>query len=218
MRPLHILTLILVLISAPVFAGTPIELTLPEGYNEFTFSLSNIWNRDIEGLTVEIDTKALPSGVNNLTEKQSFQIMRGQRGLESLVLRFDVSHAPVNRTEIPLIFTDNKGNQWKYALILNINGSDSGPQYIDALFENYPNPFNPSTTIKYSLKENRRTELIIYNITGQKIRTLVNSMQNAGNHIIQWDGRDDSGYDVSSGYYFYKLESGILYPKIWTEE
>jgi hypothetical protein len=79
------------------------------------------------------------------------------------------------------------------------------PQTNSYILCNYPNPFNPETTINYSLKENTKVSLNIYNIKGQIVATLVNQNKGAGNHSIAWNGNDDSGNLVSSGIYFYKL-------------
>jgi sugar lactone lactonase YvrE len=73
---------------------------------------------------------------------------------------------------------------------------------------NYPNPFNPSTTINYSLKVNSKVLLNIYNIKGQKVKTLVNELLLAGEHSAIWNGRDANDKQVSSGIYFYKLKAG----------
>ena len=73
---------------------------------------------------------------------------------------------------------------------------------------NYPNPFNPTTTINYSLKENVKVLLNIYNIKGQLVKVLFNDFQNAGEHSAIWNGDDESGKSVSSGIYFYKLKAG----------
>ena len=73
---------------------------------------------------------------------------------------------------------------------------------------NYPNPFNPTTTINYSLKENSKVELDIYNIKGQKVKSLVNEVLPAGEYSVIWDGRDSNDKRVSSGIYFYKLKAG----------
>ncbi len=72
---------------------------------------------------------------------------------------------------------------------------------------NYPNPFNPQTEIKFSLAEEGRAELSIYNLKGQKVRTLVNDHINQGEHSIVWNGKDSNNNDVSSGVYFYKLKT-----------
>ena len=77
------------------------------------------------------------------------------------------------------------------------------------LNQNYPNPFNPTTTISFSLPEASRVTLAVYNVLGQKVRTLINNqLATAGLHAKQWDGRDDAGRQVASGIYFYKLEAG----------
>ncbi|MBN1292028.1 MAG: T9SS type A sorting domain-containing protein [Candidatus Latescibacteria bacterium] len=76
------------------------------------------------------------------------------------------------------------------------------------LFQNSPNPFNPSTTISFSLLESHLTTLTVYNISGQKIRELAADYKTAGTHTVQWDGRDDSGRTVSSGIYITRLKSG----------
>ena len=81
------------------------------------------------------------------------------------------------------------------------------------LEQNYPNPFNPSTTIKYSIpnveNENLHSvQLIIYNILGREVVTLINQEQSSGNYQVQWDGKNDNGTRVSSGVYFYRLIAG----------
>ncbi|MBN2829510.1 MAG: T9SS type A sorting domain-containing protein [Candidatus Cloacimonetes bacterium] len=73
---------------------------------------------------------------------------------------------------------------------------------------NYPNPFNPVTTISYSIPENADLTLEIFNIKGQKIKTLVNSKVIAGEHTIVWNGTDLNNRTVPSGVYFYKLKAG----------
>ena len=77
-----------------------------------------------------------------------------------------------------------------------------------ALHQNYPNPFNPTTTINYDLPKNAHVEIVIYNILGQNIRTLVNDDKPFGYHSVVWDGMTDSGESVSSGLYIYRIISG----------
>lgn len=76
--------------------------------------------------------------------------------------------------------------------------------------QNYPNPFNSATTISYDLSKYTHTELTIFNILGQKIRTLVNCKQPAGSYQIQWDGQDNEGRDVASGIYLYRFKAGTF--------
>ncbi len=73
---------------------------------------------------------------------------------------------------------------------------------------NYPNPFNPQTTIEFSIPEAANTTLDIYNVRGQKINTLINDRLDADTHQVVWNGTDASGKNVTSGIYFYKLNSG----------
>ena len=73
------------------------------------------------------------------------------------------------------------------------------------LLRNYPNPFNPQTTISYDLPQSCQPSLKIYNMRGQLVRTLLGNEQSAGMHKVLWDGRDENGILVSSGVYMYKL-------------
>jgi hypothetical protein len=77
-----------------------------------------------------------------------------------------------------------------------------------ALDQNFPNPFNPTTTIRYSLKENVDVRLDIYNIMGQKVITLVNKRQAAGSYQMIWDAKNQYGSRVATGLYFYRLIAG----------
>ncbi len=76
------------------------------------------------------------------------------------------------------------------------------------LFGNYPNPFNPSTTISYQLSKDSDVTLTIYNIKGQKVKTLVNETLPVGRYSIVWNGKDNNNKLTSSGIYFYKLSTG----------
>ena len=77
-----------------------------------------------------------------------------------------------------------------------------------ALCGNYPNPFNPTTTIEFSLPQTGFTDLVIYNMTGQKVRELVSQTMTGGTHSVVWDGRDSSGLPVSAGMYLTRLRMG----------
>ena len=77
-----------------------------------------------------------------------------------------------------------------------------------ALANNYPNPFNPETTIKYALPDPVDVRLEIYNMLGQQVRTLVAEPQNAGRYTVRWDATNESGHSLSTGIYFYRLVAG----------
>jgi flagellar hook assembly protein FlgD len=76
------------------------------------------------------------------------------------------------------------------------------------LSQNYPNPFNPTTTISYGLPYDAQVRLDIFNIMGQKVRTLIDFRQVAGFRNVTWDGRDGAGKSVASGVYFYRINAG----------
>jgi hypothetical protein len=79
---------------------------------------------------------------------------------------------------------------------------------IFGLADNYPNPFNPETTLKYQLPEAADVKLEVYNVVGQVVRTLVADHQNAGRYVVQWDATNDNGQPLSSGIYFYHIQAG----------
>jgi hypothetical protein len=75
---------------------------------------------------------------------------------------------------------------------------------------NYPNPFNPSTTIKFNLSSQDHVELSIYALDGSKVATVINEVISAGENSVVWNGRDDQGLSVSSGTYFYQLRTSTM--------
>ena len=77
-----------------------------------------------------------------------------------------------------------------------------------SLSQNVPNPFNPETIISYALPQSEQVKLVIYNVLGQEIRTLVNAFKPAGRYRVVWNSRDDFGRSVSSGVYFYQITAG----------
>ncbi len=73
------------------------------------------------------------------------------------------------------------------------------------LRQNYPNPFNPTTVIEYALPKASGVNIQIYNMLGQKVRNLVDELQEPGYKTVSWDGKDGNGKEVSSGIYFYRI-------------
>lgn len=76
------------------------------------------------------------------------------------------------------------------------------------LMQNSPNPFNPATTIAFELPQAADVDVAVYNLVGQRLRTLVSEQKAPGRYQVVWDGKDDSGRDVSSGVYFYRYHAG----------
>lgn len=77
-----------------------------------------------------------------------------------------------------------------------------------SLSQNYPNPFNPHTVIEYALPKESKVKIVVYNILGQKVRVLKDEIEKEGYKRVIWDGRDDSGSEVASGIYFYRIVAG----------
>lgn len=98
--------------------------------------------------------------------------------------------------------------------VFSIGPSSSCPGYEDVspssfwVSHNYPNPFNPVTTIEYALPKGCYVEITIYNILGQKVTSLVHESQKAGHYVIEWNGKSDHEEEVASGIYFYQLKAG----------
>ena len=80
---------------------------------------------------------------------------------------------------------------------------------VNALHQNHPNPFNPSTTISFSLRSHGHVSLAVYDVTGRLVRVLVDGFKEAGPHEVTWDGRGREGSAVASGLYFYRFETGV---------
>jgi fibronectin type 3 domain-containing protein len=86
------------------------------------------------------------------------------------------------------------------------DGEENTPRSF-SLKQNYPNPFNPETIIEYNLPKGCQVEMVVYNVLGQKVRTLIEEHQKPGRHRVLWDGRDEEGRDVSSGIYLYRMKT-----------
>jgi len=89
-----------------------------------------------------------------------------------------------------------------------VSESDVVFPLVTELRGNFPNPFNPETTISFSLAKDSNVTIEIFNIRGQKIRTLVSNYYQIGSYNVVWNGRDDNGNQVGSGIYFYRMNTG----------
>jgi gamma-glutamylcyclotransferase (GGCT)/AIG2-like uncharacterized protein YtfP len=110
-----------------------------------------------------------------------------------------------------LAAVDHAGNVSDYsevveAAVLSIDEEMIPDVY--ALHQNYPNPFNPVTTLRYDLPEDATVSIIIYDVMGRKVRSLINTTQSAGFRSIHWNATNDMGEPVSAGMYIYMIQAG----------
>lgn len=172
------------------------------------------FNAEVEGNNVKLNWTAATQ-LNN----QGFEIQRKAEGLDFQTVGF-IKGAGTTSDQKSYSYSDKNlqdGNytyrlkqvdfNGAYAYSSTVNVSVVMPK-VYSLSQNYPNPFNPTTMIKYSVPEAQHVTLEIYNSLGEKIRTLVNSAQEAGNHTVQWDGLNSSGRSTASGMYLYKITAG----------
>ncbi len=181
------------------------SLRLYAGENTIAFGLVNESGTAVKSLEVIPDAEKFPNGVR--VEKTVIPVDFASETLElSLQIDVDPGHEGTVVT-LPLILIGDTGHRWHVALPATI---DVRTITKTELLPNHPNPFNPETTIYYRLagSEKQETKLLIYNIIGQKIRTLVQEYQASGEHVVRWDGTDDHGQKVSSGIYMYHLTFG----------
>ncbi len=131
----------------------------------------------------------------NQTTQDTFFVLQGFAENEELTAR------------ITAIYESGTAAAPDYTFNYVVANDPDDVNLVTELKGNYPNPFNPTTHIEFSLKKAGRVELAVYNINGQKVRTLVSEEMEADNHKVTWNGKDDRGNSVSSGVYFYRLQT-----------
>jgi hypothetical protein len=141
----------------------------------------------------------------------------GMRIGESLVIRIFQAESNREFETVASYETGGEGYQANALIMLSeLTGKPSetvaktanGKPQSFSLGQNFPNPFNPETTITFELPAASKVTLQIYNALGQEIRTLTDSMFQPGVHRMVWDGKNDSGAQVTSGVYFYTIRAG----------
>lgn len=182
------------------------RMTLSEGESRIVLTLDNRTGADLPSVTVSVDDSALPSWLTVRSGDDAVSSPAGELDGGKLILSVTLTGAPPDaEAAIPLTFRDAGGGSWRHTL--PIRAIESKP-ITDALIGNYPNPFNPSTTIAYSLAESRSATITIHNALGQTVRTFRDIPRSPGRHAVLWDGRDDGGRPVSSGVYYGVVRAG----------
>ncbi|MFH0735265.1 MAG: collagen-binding domain-containing protein, partial [bacterium] len=134
-----------------------------------------------------------------------------QSGIESSwsqlgMVGFGVSALMLDKGVLYAVTSD--GKLYKNSTVTSVNENGNNLDYSFSLEQNYPNPFNPSTIIKYSIAEASNVKLIVYDILGREIVTLINNDLLPGSYSMVWNANDKFGKKVTSGIYFYSLEAG----------
>ncbi|MFQ5603725.1 MAG: DNRLRE domain-containing protein [bacterium] len=172
---------------------------------DFLDSLSASQTVGIEGVYSWGFSKRMATDVQfwlqHPTENDGWILIGGESGPGS-AKRFDSRSHPMESNR-PLL-------RVMFSMPTSVSENEPSPPVEFALQQNYPNPFNPNTTIVYSIPPGVGTtfvQLVIYNLQGQTVRTLVRENRLSGRHTIEWAGRNDAGAEVSSGIYFVRLTS-----------
>jgi len=108
--------------------------------------------------------------------------------------------------------TDLKGKitSLSKSTILEVHSSNNSPKRSFSLIGNYPNPFNPSTNIEFNLETGSTISIDIFNLLGQKIKSIQNGYLTNGKHSVKWNGKDEKGKSVGSGLYFARISDGKM--------
>ncbi len=129
-----------------------------------------------------------------------------------------ITHQTVTEGELGFEFEDEaiRGNRTYYYLLEESWGGNAGTKHgpfmlknlvSNSLEQNYPNAFNPITNIRFSVAQRGPVKLVLYNVAGQRVKTLINKVLEADTYQVEWNGRDENGKDVSSGIYLYRMET-----------
>jgi photosystem II stability/assembly factor-like uncharacterized protein len=169
---------------------TSLTITNP-GYDTLSIQTISSTNTEFSGSTVSLTVP--PHGVRQITVKFSPNTCGDQTGLLTFV-----SNSSTSPDSVSLY------GEGLYVVAVNDKPVQPSAQL---LAQNFPNPFNPMTRIVFSLPSPILTTVRVYNMLGQEVATLVSQQLNAGEHIVEWDGKD-----VVSGVYFYRIQAGS-----WTE-
>lgn len=189
-------------------ADYPSTPTIAVSYSDF-YQHSTTFIGDISGWSVP------PSGTGNLDDDPEFADRNGyDYHLDSSSPLLDAGDPGMSDPDQSVIEMGRYGGTSEHTpsslmkpVVLQ---TESEPELPDAFAvgQNFPNPFNPETTIAYALPQASDVRLVIYSALGQEVRTLIHGVRPAGFHRIVWDSRDNMGRQVSSGIYLYRLVAG----------
>jgi subtilisin family serine protease len=197
-------------IAAPSIAATPDPLvcdtTVVGGSSTTTLDIHNV---GLMNLDVSSITSTLPG--NFSAEPTSFTVAPGEA--MSVEVTFSPDQVGDFSAFLQIVSNDPTTDTLSVAVsgVGEMTTSSSVEEGLPREFSvspNFPNPFNPTTTIKYDLPASAPVELVVYSLLGGKVRTLISREMEAGYHQVDWDGKNDSGVPVTSGVYLYRFTAG----------
>ncbi|RKY65739.1 MAG: hypothetical protein DRQ02_09820 [Candidatus Latescibacterota bacterium] len=205
-------TLILGLALSVQASSLPV-LELEPGTNQISILVVNQRKTALDSVDVAVNSD-LP-GWLKITGTTPVDVPAGAE--QKLSLNLQVGEVtPGTSGELPLVLKNRTGHSWQVKALVKVV-----PPSRYELLPNFPNPFNPATTIAFSIpgtsrqaaqpsagQATVRCRLLIYNLLGQKVKTLVSETKAPGRYKVQWDGTDEGGHRVASGVYFYRLIAG----------
>ena len=197
--------------------------TWSEMWSETTENLTDIWGLfelPVATLLQSFSTEAAASSVTirwSLSEMESGAELRVSRMTDAAAVYVIDEDPGIDREGLSFTYTDDDVEPGReYSYLVEYSSGDGWSTLIEtdrigipfaplALMPNYPNPFNPSTRITYSVPETGHVSLVVYDVSGRLVRVLVNEMQGPGRYVENWDGMNDEGRPVASGTYFCRL-------------
>ncbi len=210
-------------------AGLDLPLQFSEGVilEEVTFEGTRAADFDFKAAQIDNENRTVVIGLIPMVFGEKPDMAPGKGEIARLVFKVvdpDLQFLEINSTvieepeHVPMfVYSDGERGQAELvaedpgfqSIIIALSEAGEQPNLPTeyALKQNYPNPFNPSTDIAFSLPVASPVKLEIMNLLGQKVRTLSDTYLEAGNHVVTWDGRDNSGVAVASAVYFYRLQA-----------
>jgi hypothetical protein len=191
-------------VSSPI-AGTSVDEIImgQTGVNEVVSANFNLINLGNQSLSGSIST---PEGFY-LSSTNSFNILPFNN--QEITISFISEEVGTFGGDIVITTNDTTNPELTIPVTVEVtntgDNNNSVLPIVTQLNRNYPNPFNPETTISFDLKDNSYVNINIYNVKGQKVKTLVNENLNRGQHSVLWNGKDENQKNVSSGVYFYRM-------------
>jgi len=189
----------------------PVELTsfeLLDARNE-SITLGWVTESEINNLGFILDRKTSNKDWSQIASYATYRELQGQGSVshQTIYTFTDITVKENESYDYRLSDVDYDGNVEYHSLQLMGITSSSIPEQL-LLYSNYPNPFNPTTTIGYDLSEESFIDLTIYDMVGNVVRNLVNNNQSSGYKTINWDATNNQGESVSAGVYLYKIQAG----------